>query len=172
MRKARRKGRGCADPDAERIAQRSGTSPNHAKIERHAGSGPANGNGSSSRPADTTAATHNFHCAGCASGEDTARASTCCIQREFIAFALGDGTGAIELALSPTTVLRMCITDVQIAPETTVSAGAETRYNRSMVLASLAIRTLVAMFLLGLAGSAVVVLISFVHDGKELFGKD
>jgi hypothetical protein len=66
----------------------------------------------------------------------------------------------------------MCITDVQIAPETTVSAGAETRYNRSMVLASLAIRTLVAMFLLGLAGSAVVVLISFVHDGKELFGKD
>jgi len=99
MRKARRKGRGCADPDAERIAQRSGTSPNHAKIERHAGSGPANGNGSSSRPADTTAATHNFHCAGCASGEDTARASTCCIQREFIAFAPGDGTGAIESAL-------------------------------------------------------------------------
>jgi hypothetical protein len=41
-----------------------------------------------------------------------------------------------------------------------------------MVLASLAIRTLVAMFLLGLAGSAVVVLISFVQDGKELFGKD
>ena len=26
--------------------------------------------------------------------------------------------------------------------------------------------------LLGLAGSAVVVLISFVEDGKELFGKD
>jgi hypothetical protein len=41
-----------------------------------------------------------------------------------------------------------------------------------MVLASLAIRTLVALFLLGLAGSAVVVLISFFHDGKELFGKD
>jgi hypothetical protein len=27
-------------------------------------------------------------------------------------------------------------------------------------------------FFIGLAGSAVVVLISFVEDGKELFGKD
>ena len=41
-----------------------------------------------------------------------------------------------------------------------------------MVLASLAIRTLVAMFFLGLAGSALIVLISFVQDGKEPFGKD
>lgn len=31
---------------------------------------------------------------------------------------------------------------------------------------------LVGMFLLGIAGSAVVVLISIVQDGKELFGKD
>jgi hypothetical protein len=29
-----------------------------------------------------------------------------------------------------------------------------------------------AMFFLGLAGSAIVVLISFYEDGKELFGKD
>jgi hypothetical protein len=28
------------------------------------------------------------------------------------------------------------------------------------------------MFLVGLVGSTVVVLISFVEDGKELFGKD
>jgi hypothetical protein len=28
------------------------------------------------------------------------------------------------------------------------------------------------MFFLGMIGSAVVVLISFVEDGKELFGKD
>jgi len=28
------------------------------------------------------------------------------------------------------------------------------------------------MFFVGLAGSAVVVIISFVEDGKELFGKD
>jgi hypothetical protein len=41
-----------------------------------------------------------------------------------------------------------------------------------MILATLEIRSLVAMFFLGLAGSAVVVLISFVQDGKELFGKD
>jgi len=42
----------------------------------------------------------------------------------------------------------------------------------SMVLAVFAMRVLEAMFFLGLAGSAVVVLISFFEDGKELFGKD
>ncbi len=33
-------------------------------------------------------------------------------------------------------------------------------------------RLLEVMFFTGLAGSAVVVLISFVEDGRELFGKD
>ena len=33
-------------------------------------------------------------------------------------------------------------------------------------------RLLEVMFFIGLLGSAVVVLISFVEDGKELFGKD
>jgi hypothetical protein len=33
-------------------------------------------------------------------------------------------------------------------------------------------RVLEVMFFLGLAGSSVVVLISFWEDGKELFGKD
>ena len=42
----------------------------------------------------------------------------------------------------------------------------------NMLLAVVAIRTLEVMFFLGLAGSAVVVLISFFEDGKELFGKD
>jgi hypothetical protein len=42
----------------------------------------------------------------------------------------------------------------------------------SMLLAVVAMRILEAMFFLGLVGSAVVVLISFVEDGKELFGKD
>jgi hypothetical protein len=42
----------------------------------------------------------------------------------------------------------------------------------NMLLAIVAMRTLEVMFFLGLAGSAVVVLISFVEDGKELFGKD
>ncbi len=41
-----------------------------------------------------------------------------------------------------------------------------------MAFAIFAIRVLEVMFFLGLAGSAVVVLISFWEDGKELFGKD
>ena len=41
-----------------------------------------------------------------------------------------------------------------------------------MILAIVAMRLLEVMFFLGLAGSAVVVLISFYEDGKELFGKD
>jgi hypothetical protein len=41
-----------------------------------------------------------------------------------------------------------------------------------MILAVLAMRILTLMFLVGLVGSAVVVLISFWEDGKELFGKD
>ena len=41
-----------------------------------------------------------------------------------------------------------------------------------MLLALFAMRLLEAMFFVGLMGSAVVVLISFVEDGKELFGKD
>jgi hypothetical protein len=41
-----------------------------------------------------------------------------------------------------------------------------------MIIAAVAIRVLEAMFFLGMIGSAVVVLISFFEDGKELFGKD
>jgi hypothetical protein len=41
-----------------------------------------------------------------------------------------------------------------------------------MYLAIFAMRLLEVMFFIGLAGSAVVVLISFVEDGRELFGKD
>jgi hypothetical protein len=41
-----------------------------------------------------------------------------------------------------------------------------------MGLAIFAMRLLELMFFVGLVGSAVVVLISFVEDGKELFGKD
>jgi len=41
-----------------------------------------------------------------------------------------------------------------------------------MFLAILAMRLLEIMFFVGLTGSAVVVIISFVEDGKELFGKD
>ena len=35
-----------------------------------------------------------------------------------------------------------------------------------------AMHVLEVMFFVGMAGSAIVVVISFVEDGKELFGKD
>lgn len=41
-----------------------------------------------------------------------------------------------------------------------------------MLLAIFAIRLFTIMFLVGLAGSAVVVLISFFEDAKELFGDE
>lgn len=41
-----------------------------------------------------------------------------------------------------------------------------------MGIALIAMRVLETLFLAGLAGSAVVILISFVEDGKELFGKE
>jgi hypothetical protein len=41
-----------------------------------------------------------------------------------------------------------------------------------MVIALLIMKVLEAMFFVGLAGSSIVVLISFIEDGKELFGKD
>ena len=41
-----------------------------------------------------------------------------------------------------------------------------------MAIALLAMRVLEVMFFLGLAGSTIVILISFIEDGKELFGKD
>jgi hypothetical protein len=41
-----------------------------------------------------------------------------------------------------------------------------------MAVAIFAMRLLEVMFFVGLVGSAVVVVISFIEDGKELFGKD
>jgi len=41
-----------------------------------------------------------------------------------------------------------------------------------MIFATIVIRLLEALFFLGMIGSVVVMLISFVEDGKELFGKD
>jgi hypothetical protein len=49
---------------------------------------------------------------------------------------------------------------------------AEKGYNLAMALMIVVMRVLEVMFFVGLAGSAVVVLISFIEDGKELFGKD
>jgi hypothetical protein len=41
-----------------------------------------------------------------------------------------------------------------------------------MLFLQIFMRILEAMFFLGIAGSTIVVLISFVEDGKELFGED
>jgi hypothetical protein len=41
-----------------------------------------------------------------------------------------------------------------------------------MFLAIIAMRVLEVLFFVGLVGSSVVVLISFIEDGKELFGED
>jgi len=41
-----------------------------------------------------------------------------------------------------------------------------------MQIAVFGMRLLEVLFFAGLAGSTIVVLISFVEDGKELFGKD
>ncbi|MGD0730405.1 MAG: hypothetical protein ABR956_04020 [Terracidiphilus sp.] len=41
-----------------------------------------------------------------------------------------------------------------------------------MALALFGMRVLEVMFFVGLAGSSLVVLISFFEDAKELFGKD
>ncbi|MGH9606513.1 MAG: hypothetical protein ACRD3N_12545 [Terracidiphilus sp.] len=41
-----------------------------------------------------------------------------------------------------------------------------------MHLAIFAMRFFEVLFFLGLAGSAVVIVISFIEDAKELFGKD
>ena len=54
-----------------------------------------------------------------------------------------------------------------------VSASLDSpRYNRFMSIAVFFIRVLEVMFFIGLAGSAIVVLISFFEDAKELFGED
>ncbi|HVN92621.1 MAG TPA: hypothetical protein VMT38_02945 [Terracidiphilus sp.] len=41
-----------------------------------------------------------------------------------------------------------------------------------MIVATFAIRLLEVMFFFGMIGSAIVVLISFFEDAKELFGED
>jgi hypothetical protein len=50
--------------------------------------------------------------------------------------------------------------------------GSKTGYNSIMILALFVMKVLEVMFFVGLVGSSVVVIISFIEDGKELFGKD
>jgi hypothetical protein len=47
-----------------------------------------------------------------------------------------------------------------------------TGYNRQMMLARIAMRVAEVLFLFGMVGSMIVVIISFVEDWKELFSKE
>jgi hypothetical protein len=56
--------------------------------------------------------------------------------------------------------------------ENRLPAGENRATIETMFLAMIAMRVLEVLFFVGLIGSSVVVLISFVEDGKELFGGD
>jgi hypothetical protein len=49
---------------------------------------------------------------------------------------------------------------------------ANREYNNGMFLGLLAMHILEVMFFVGMAGSAIVVVISFIEDAQELFGED
>ena len=109
--------------------------------------GPARGNGNSISPAERAAAAHNFQAPDFQNGR-------CILRRVYRigrAPAEQSGEGHVQTAAS------------QARKQATIV---------SMGLAIFAMRLLEVMFFAGLAGSAVVVAISFIEDGKELFGKD
>ena len=54
----------------------------------------------------------------------------------------------------------------------TLWVGRKSGYNEPMAIVVFFMRLLEVLFFVGLVGSSVVVLISFVEDGKELFGED
>ena len=58
------------------------------------------------------------------------------------------------------------------APREKCSGLPKTGYNFPMQVATFIIRMLETMFFVGLAGSTVVVIISFIEDAKELFGDE
>jgi hypothetical protein len=126
-------------------------------------SGPARGNGNSSKPAVSPAAAHNFAC----DFHDVG-----CIQGRVYSIGRREGSEARQVLrrLEGAGVLRLSLRIGASAKNT--AADRETRYNFPMALASFGLRVLEAMFFFGLVGSSVVVLISFVEDAKELFGKD
>ncbi len=58
-------------------------------------------------------------------------------------------------------------------PLTSSAPKPKTRYNPPMeTLAIFGMHLLEIAFFVGLAGSSIVVIISFIEDGKELFGED
>ena len=64
------------------------------------------------------------------------------------------------------------ITHMHCEIATGVADTVQVRLQSIMQVAVFAMRVLELMFFVGLAGSAIVILISFVEDAKELFGKE
>jgi hypothetical protein len=148
----------------ESNAQSSGTSPHQAKIERQGGIGPASGNGNSSRAAVRTAAPHIIQ-VFCFI-EIGVR-----IQRRVYRIPMNQIL-LNSLSAKPT-CLPFRFSSARIFP---LGLCQKTRYNPHMDLATklavFAMHLLEVLFFAGLVGSSVVVIISFIEDGKELFGKD
>jgi hypothetical protein len=83
------------------------------------------------------------------------------IQPEFIASFPGEKRTAELLTPDPT---RLSKTAIEVTRKRATIMD--------MQIAIFTMHVLELMFFVGLAGSTIVVLISFVEDGKELFGKD
>lgn len=66
---------------------------------------------------------------------------------------------------------RLCILPCAIHNKLR-AASRESSYNRLMSLAVFGMHVLVVLFFIGLIGSSVVVLISFLEDAKELVGDE
>jgi hypothetical protein len=75
--------------------------------------------------------------------------------------------------VKPPFILADLMYDLKPVPFKKPSPGPRIRATIvSMTVAIFAMRVLEVMFFLGLIGSSIVVVISFIEDGKELFGKD
>jgi hypothetical protein len=135
---------------------------------RQAGIGPANGNGNSSRPAERTAAAHNFQAPNFQ--------NACFILRRVYRIRRRGAASeprAFSQRSAPRKENRRLRLRFEVAPSPEKTANKSKKgYNLPMLFAVFAMRLLEIMFFVGLAGSAVVVLISFFEDGKELIGKD
>jgi hypothetical protein len=115
--------------------------------------GPASGNGNSSKPALAIAAAHNLH-------------DWRCIQAEFKA-SRESAAGGNPAQL---TNLLCCLHNPK-APRRPSGRNQATIFLMIHIFQFFMV-ALEVMFFVGLVGSSIVVLISFIDDAQELFGKD
>ena len=125
-------------------------------MPRHGGIGPARGNGNSSKPAERPAAAHNFHEPRRILGR------VYCIAFKHVALPTAAGILTLWGRSRSGRKSAGLFVELRRKPATI----------EDMLLAILGMRLLEVMFFVGLAGSTIVVLISFVEDAKELFGDE